>query len=443
MKKKILIGLCAILGLAAVIGLSIWAGGGKFFQGALYNIRPIYTACKIEGKNFSSNKLDDCEHFYEKFQKNQFPDGEYTVFTKYTDRQLAENIIPLKIDKGKLSCNFIENGYQPNVIIKDTQDTLSSQVLKANDTIPVGSNGLIVQLNYLKDQQKYFYDTNICEGAFSAKISDDSSSSIGTAKLDWNGFINSRPLVNEILLTEKVVVQNTTGQTMRKFKPGNVYAQLNAAPDLTFKFTIPCSESFPEVQIPNLETNKDVSIPFQGLTPAFLKVCGDRLYLSLQNSNRYDDVQNIQNLKLHPESQLASYHLKLNDLARLQQNDTTYPITFLVKLVLRDRSDSNEVFQLGQGALTITSYTKPVVEITNYPTQSSPTSETASAPETTPTLESTSEITEVKGKALELVEEAAPADGPAKPLRIRRMPEKIVNLPEIKPADVTVVEPME
>ena len=443
MKKKILIGLGVILGLAAIVGIAIFAGGGKFFQGALYNIRPIYTACKIEGKSFSSNELDDCEHFYEKFQKGQFPDGEYTIFTKYSDRKLGENVIPVKVEKGKLSCNFIENGYQPNVTVTDSQDSLTSQALKANDSVPVGSNGYIVQLNYSKDQQKYFYDTNICEGGFSAKIFDDNTSSIGTAKLDWNGFINSRPLVNEVLLTDKVVAQNTTGQTMRKFQPGNVYAQLSAAPEITFKFTIPCSASFPEVQIPNLETAQDVSIPFQGLTPSFLKVCGDRLYLSLQNSTRFDDVQNIQNLKLNPESQLASYDLKLDDIARLQHNDTTYPITFLVKLVLRDRSDSNDVFQLGQGALTITSYTMPVTNTETTTSTTVPSTPTSATAETTPTLESTGEVTATKGTAVELKETTAAPSEAVKPLKIRRMPEKIVNLSEIKPAAVRVEEPME
>lgn len=449
MKKKILIGLGVSLGLAAIVGIAIWAGGGKFFQGALYNIRPIYTACKIEGKSFSSGELDDCEHFYEKFQKGQFPDGEYTIFTKYSDRKLGENVIPLKIEKGKLSCNFIESGYQPNVTVTDPQDSLTSQPLKANDSVPVGSNGFVVQLNYSKDQQKYFYDTNICEGGFSAKIFDDNTSSIGTAKLDWNGFINSRPLVNEVLLTDKVVAQNTTGQTMRKFQPGNVYAQLSAAPEITFKFTIPCSSGFPEVQIPNLETDKDVSIPFQGLTPAFLKVCGDRLYLSLQNSTRFDDIQNIQNLKLSPESQLASYDLKLDDIARLQHDDTTYPITFLVKLVLRDRSDSNEVFQLGQGALTVTSYTMPIADTETsavVETTPAPSTPTTAAVETTPTLESTEEVTATKGEAVKLKETMATPSENDKPVKIRRMPEKIVNLSEtseIKPAAVTVEEPME
>ncbi len=446
MKKKILIGLGIILGLAVIIGIAIWTGGGQFFQGALYNIRPIYTSCKIEGKSYSSNELDDCEHFYEKFQKGQFPDGEYTIFTKYSDRKLTDNVIPVKIAKGKLSCNFIENGYQASVILTDPQYTLTSEYVKANDTVPVGSRGTIAKLNYSKDQQTYFYDTNICEAGFSAKIFDDSTSNIGNAKLDWNGFINSRPLVNEVLITDKVVAQNSTGQTLRKFQPGNVYAQLDAAPELTFKFTIPCSTSFPEVQIPNLETDKDVSIPFQGLTPAFLKVCGDRLYISLQNSTRYDDIQNIQNLKLSPESQLASYELKLDDIARLQHRETTYPITFLVKLLLRDRSDSNEVFQLGQGALTVTSYTMPVVNTGSTP--QAPATATSPVTETIPTLGSSEEVTATKLKIIEIKEEApTPETGEAdKTIKIRRMPEKIVNFsetPEIKPAVVKAEEPME
>lgn len=353
MKKKILIALLILLG-AAVLVIVILLGQGKLFQGALYNLRPIYSSCKIEGSNFTSDKTEDCEQFYEKFQAGYFPDGEYTIFAGYTDKKLNNNIIPIKIKGKEMACTFTENGYKPQVQTFDPATPTITQNAEENQEIPIREDGTVVKINYLKNDQIYHYDDNICEAGFKGFFMDKDKNQLGTVKLDYNGFINSRPATNEILITNKIYYTNINNQTIKQIYPGNAYLSINAFDGAIFKFTIPCSSLIPKVTLPTLSVNKDTSIEFNGLTEEYVKACGNRLYLGLQNTNKYDDVQKIENLQLNGENPI--YNLKLQDIYRLNDPNLIWPVTFKLNLHLRDRSDSNEIFTLGSGVLTVTDY---------------------------------------------------------------------------------------
>jgi hypothetical protein len=358
-KKRILLIVVIALALGGlVLAIIILGGNGKLFQGALYNIRPIYRECLIEGKNFNSNKTIDCEEFYNKFKDKAFPDGDYTVFAKYVDGRLTDNVIPLKIKGDRLQCDFLSNGYVPNFSVFTPNSELSTENIKERKEIPVGSLGLVVQLDYLKNGQNYFYDTNICESAFLGTMLDSGKKELGESRLDFNGFINSRPLVNQVFLTDKPYYGGKTGEAVKSFQAGNVYLSLNAAPDILFKFTIPCSAQKIEVQIPTLETSKDIIIPIKGLTKDYLENCGSHLYLGLQNANQYDDIQTFENLDLKLDNGVANYLLELSRINRVVNKDAVFPLIFKVNLHLRDRSDSKDVFTLGSGLLTVKSYTQ-------------------------------------------------------------------------------------
>lgn len=365
MKNKILLIIGIILALAVVIVIAILAGTGGLFQGALYNLRPIYTSCHIEGNKstgeaFVSDNLDDCEHFHEKLQNNPpfLDNGQYTISAKYTDKKLPANLIPISIKNHQLSCTYNESGYQPVVNIINPNDQLSSETVKSTDEIPVGSEGVIARINYSKDNQVYAYDTNICESAFQTTVYDANKVELGTAKLDTNGFINSRPLVNEVLITNAPYYLEKGGTTIKLFTPGNVYAILNAAPDLTFKFTIACSSNFPKATIPSVVTDSDTSLLFQGINEQFFNTCGSKLYLSFQNANRADDIQVLNQIKFTPvDNNSVSYDLKLADLGSINIKNTKFPFTYTVNLHLRERSDSTDVQTLGSGVLTISNYT--------------------------------------------------------------------------------------
>ncbi len=356
-KNKILLGLLGITMIGAV-GAFIYLGGtGNLLQGALYNLRPIYTECKIEGTEFNSTNKDDCENFHKKFQEGAFPDGEYTISAKYEDKRLKENIIPVVIEGTNLSCPFTEKGYIPKIEVYNPKSPLSSETLKeGQQDVPVGDNGLIAQINYNKDGQKSFYDTNICEAAFLATILEEEEE-LGTAKLDHNGFINSRELVNEVLIANSPYYSPAQDLISKSFSPGNVFVKLNSMPDITFKFEIPCSHKYPEVKIPSIETDQDTNINFNGLTEKYLKTCGSKLYLSFQNTDQKDDIQVINNLTLIDEKTLPTYQIKLRDLARVAKTGAEFPITYQVSLHLRDRSDAKDIVTLGHGVLTVTGYT--------------------------------------------------------------------------------------
>ncbi len=358
-KKQILLAILAVVVLGGlVLAIVLLGGSGRFFQGALYNIRPVYRECLIEGKNYNSSQTIDCEEFYQKFQDGVFPDGEYSVFAKYSDTRLSDNIIPLTIKGDRLECTFLENGYVPDFTVFAANSELTSENIKDRKEIPVGSNGLVVKLNYLKNSQTYFYDTNICESAFRGTVLSSAKKELGEAKLDYNGFINSRPLVNEVLLMDKPYYSTQTGTTVKDLSAGNLFLSLNAAPEILFKFIVPCTAQKMEVQIPNLETSKDIFIPVKGLDKEYLESCGSRLYLGLENANRLGDIQTFTNLNLKLDNGVAKYLLKLDQIARVVDKDTTFPVIFKVNLHLRERSDSSEVITLGSGLLTVKSYKK-------------------------------------------------------------------------------------
>ena len=271
MQKKQILTIGIVLAVISAIIVSILAGSGRLFQGALYNIRPIYTSCHIEGTlnsgtAYSSDNLDDCENFHKKLTDKTplLKDGVYKITVTYTDKKIPENIIPISIINQQLSCTYLESGYTSVVDIMNPNNQLSVETVKSTDEIPVGSEGLIARINYAKDNHLYAYDTNICESAFQTTIYDNDKIVQGLARLDTNGFINSRPSVNEVLITNALYFTDKSGTTIKEFSPGNVYATLNASPDLTFKFTIPCSSNFPQATIPEVTTSTDSSLLFLG-----------------------------------------------------------------------------------------------------------------------------------------------------------------------------------
>jgi len=358
-KKRILLIVLGVVVVGALVIIFVFGGAGKFFQGALYNIRPIYRECRIEGQNYNSNQSIDCEDFYKKFQSHTFPDGEYTISAKYVDQRLTDNLIPINIAGLDMQCTYLENGYTPNFTVYNPNNPGAAENIKDRQEVPVGTEGLVVQMNYQKDGQNYFYDTNICEYAFRGLVSDGDKKPLGEARLDYNDFIKSQSLVNAVQILDKPYYTDNSGNTVKDFNAGNFYLALSAAPDILFKFTLPCSAQKVSVEIPTLQTDKDMVIPFKGLTEQYLNNCGSRLYLGLQNTNRADDIQTISDLNLEYLDGIAMYHLKLNQIGRVNDVNVIYPISFKVNLYERDRSDSQDVQNLGSGVLTITANNNP------------------------------------------------------------------------------------
>ncbi len=351
---------------------------------------------------------------------------------------------------------------------------LSVETVKSTDEIPVGSEGLIARINYAKDNHLYAYDTNICESAFQTTIYDNDKIVQGLARLDTNGFINSRPSVNEVLITNALYFTDKSGTTIKEFSPGNVYATLNASPDLTFKFTIPCSSNFPQATIPEVTTSTDSSLLFLGLDSKFLQNCGDKLYLSFQNSNLYNDIQIVGPpiTLTQVTDNTAGYDLRLADLAGINSINSVFPFTYTVKLHLRDRSDSRDVQTLGTGILNIPKYTKTAgtsssttqsttTTSTNISTEDASATENRTAPSITdlfstqdtttlatppitfspnipgiidlPSLPITDTSTETTSATPSLIQEdsTTTTDPAPAPFKIRHMPEKILVLPKI------------
>ncbi|MCC6643814.1 hypothetical protein IT411_03625, partial [Candidatus Peregrinibacteria bacterium] len=135
-------------------------------------------------------------------------------------------------------------------------------------------------------------------------------------------------------------------------------------------------------------------------------------------------------------------------IGRLQHEETTYPITFLVKLVLRDRTDSNEVAMLGQGTLTVTDYTPTPVETTTDLLGGSSTSNTATGGSADTSSVSNASSETANNSALPAASEAAAPEALATPensilkaksietdssstinKKVRRSPEAILVLP--------------
>ena len=355
MKHKILTIAGIVLGLAvvAIIGLLI-GSNGKLFQGALYNLHPVYRQCRIEGQNFNQNNTDDCEDFFKRLEESKtskkefLKDGEYTVFTQYTDPQLPENIIPIRIKNNQLECTYLESGYKPQISVTDPNNPLASELIDSPKEIPVGSNGLILKINFLKNNQTLPYDDNICEAAFQGKISDTNKKELGTVKLDKNGFINSRALVNELMISDAPYYN----LNQKDFDPGNIYLNLNIAPEISFKFSVPCTSKTPVVEIPNISTKDNALIKIKGLTPEYLKSCGEKLYWSAQNTNNAEDLHQI-NLDTRDQQ---TYLLNLRDIPTVAEKNTKFPVSFLLKLHIKNRSDEQEIKTLGTGIFTVTGY---------------------------------------------------------------------------------------
>lgn len=384
-KKKIILSVLGIMVAVTIVAIMLIGDVGQYLRGALYNIRPIYSECRIESKNYNSDNKADCENFHQKFQNNEFPDGEYTIFAKYVDKALANNVIPVVIEGKTLSCPFTEKGYTPKISVTNPKVAISTEQLKENQEVPVGDNGLIVQLNYDKDGEKYFYDTNICEAAFSAEIADNAKQKMGNALLDHNGFFNSRGRVNEILIQNAPYYVGEDGKNKKQFKPGNIYATINAIPGYSFKFVIPCSYDAPQVEIPSIETDQDTTITFKGLDTEYLTNCGSKLYLSFQNTNEKSDIQILRNLEIKNRESLPGYDLNLERLSRVTNTNTQFPISYKVSLHLRDRADVNTIVTLGSGVLTITGYTPEKTE-ENIETSENEAIEVPQTPQQTETI---------------------------------------------------------
>lgn len=394
MFKKILLVILILMMLAVIAFIILMGGGAKFLQGALYNLRPVYNECRIEGKDFQSSDATDCEEFMQRLENKAFPDGEYTVFAKYADSRLPENIIPLRVSENgnTIECTYLENGYEPKISVAPLSDTLSTQQLGDTQETPIYEQGTVVTVNFRKNGKEYLYDTNICEKSLQATIYDRNKQELGKASLDRNGFINSRPLVHELLINNTPYYTSSEGQTVKDFRAGNIYTVFNFAPDLFFKLTIPCSREKVGVFIPALETNKDILIPFDGLEKDYLETCGSRLYLSLQNTNQADDIQIIDQLNIDPQSDKPTYLLKLDQLARVTDKDTTFPVSFKISLHLRDRSDSTEIITLGSSLLNITGY--KAGQSTATPSASGATSDKMASPDVTRIIEDKTSTTD-------------------------------------------------
>lgn len=359
MKKKTLIAIISGLGLITIVTIVVVLGGpGNLFQSALYNIRPIYSGCRIEGKNYNSEKTEDCEHFQEKLARQAFPDGEYTIFAKYSDKRLSDNVIPVKISGKTLDCSYLSNNYQPDFSIHDPSDPRSSQSIEPGQEIPMKDGGMILAMKYKKNGQTYYYDTNICESAFKVQLTDSKKTVLGSAQMDHNGFINSRPLTNEILINNTPYYQGESDQPVKVFQPGNIFLHFNASPDFSIKMTIPCSSSIPVTKVPTISTATTTPINFQGVSQEYFQTCGDRLYLSFQNANRYDDIENLNGTGFSFTGDGLTYLLDPSSLGRVMDKNAVFPLIFKVNLMLRDRSDSKEAFTLGSGLITITARAK-------------------------------------------------------------------------------------
>lgn len=367
MKKKLIISFIASIAIVAIILIALFSNlPSKIFQGALYNVRPIYNSCKIEGANFNSNTLDTCENFHQNLLNKKYPDGEYTIFATYTDRGLGENIIPISIKNGKLACTYLENNYQPTLTVYDANNQIISQTLDKDSIYPLGSANKVVQINFKKNNQNYFYDTNICESALVGELTNESEELLGTVKLDTNGFINSRPLVHEILLNNNsAYYQKDDGEYVKSISPGNTFLTLNFAPDIKFKLTIPCSNYLPNVKIPNLETNQAVNLTFRGIDPNYYQNCGNKLYLHFQNANNSNESQIFNEVKWNYEDETLSTYLDPIYIGQISNPETKFPVIYKVNLMLRNRSDDQKAYNLGSGVLTFTGFvpkSKPKVK---------------------------------------------------------------------------------
>ncbi len=348
----------ALTGLVLIIFAVVVSGLGKSLLEKFNSMKPIYRECRIEGRNFNSVQPSDCQNFDRKVQNGEIPDGEYSVYAKYANKSLSDNIIPVKIENGKTSCNFIDNGYVPSINAVYGKDDTGPIAVQEGSEIPVGSDGLIIQILYYKNSQRYFYDTNICKSALSAEITDADGNTMGKAGLNQKTFLSTRPLVNEIMINNKPSYEQN-GEIVENFKAGNVFARFNFAPGISYKLTIPCSAQQTMIIIPNLETDKNIAIPFKGLNAEYVTTCGSKLYLTLQNTNRPDDIQTLEDIKLEFQnsSPIATYKMYLDQIDLVIDPGTTFPISFQLNLNLKDRSDSTKIFTLASSVLTITGYT--------------------------------------------------------------------------------------
>ncbi len=358
MKKKLIISFIALVAVVSVVLIALFSDlSSKIFQGALYNVRPIYSSCKMEGANFNSTSLDTCENFHKNLLNKKYPDGEYTIFANYTDRGLGENIIPISIKNGRLACTYLENNYQPTITVYDANNQIISQTLDKNSVYPLGSANKVVQINFKKNNLNYFYDTNICESSLVGELTNENEELLGTVKLDTNGFINSRPLIHEILINNNsAYYQKDDGQYVKSITPGNTFLTLNFAPDIKFKLTIPCSNYLPKVKIPNFETKEALTLTFKGIDENYFKNCGNKLYLNFQNANKSSESQIFNEVKWDYQDDTLSMYLDPIYLGTISDPETKFPVTYIIRLMLRDRSDEQKAYSLGNGVLKFTGF---------------------------------------------------------------------------------------
>jgi len=144
---------------------------------------------------------------------------------------------------------------------------------------------------------------------------------------------------------------------------------LNIAPEISFKFDIECTSKTPVVEIPNISIKDNALIKVKGLTPDYLKICGDKLYWSIQNTNKAEDLNQITLDTLDQQT----YLVNLKNIPSVIDKKAKFPISFLLKLHIKNRSDEKEIKTLGTGVLTVTNFNPnktSTVKLTENPTES-------------------------------------------------------------------------
>jgi hypothetical protein len=365
----IIIVVIIIIGLVTVF---VAGGVGQFFKDTYNKIKPIYRECRIEGKNFNSVQPSDCKNFSRKIKNQEIPDGEYNVFAKYIDRTYGDNIIPIQVKDHELSCTYLANGYTPVIdVFYNTSGTGSSPVplnqASQNGETPVGSDGLLVQINYQKNGELYFYDTNICEMALRSTIYDAEKKELGKTGFNAQNFIVKGPRYNQIMINNNPYFYRDN-QVIRNFKAGNIYAKINFFPDQFFKFTIPCSWQKITVITPDIETSKNLLIPFKGLNPEYITTCGSKLYLTLQNTNQKNDLQGFEDLQFeNNDAGIMTYKLPLQYIERVVDPETRFPVSFKLELRLADKSAAKGSPPLASSTITITGYNENIIDYNQNP----------------------------------------------------------------------------
>ncbi|MGL5830555.1 MAG: hypothetical protein ACRCZE_00205 [Candidatus Altimarinota bacterium] len=353
MTKSLIKNLALVFILAAALLIAYLAGSGNLLQGYLNFPRPIFESCKINSELVIDREID-CNNFDE--ERINLPDGEYILEATYVNKQLAnegKTIIPLKIIGGETICTFLENDYSPYILISDVTNSVSAiETITSAKQINLGTVEKLIKINFLKDGQISTFDQHICGNGIEGQIFQENNL-LGTVKLNKNGFLNTTNTVNEIRLNPASLHYDNG---LKPTQPGQHFLSLNAYPDLKFQFDVACSASPETTNMSDQSiqtTDENLVINLAGLSTNFFQKCSDKLYLSLQNESNYQNNYLLNNLTRFTEEGQNYLQLKLSDLPFLENPNTVFPYQAIVKLHLRERSDSIEIKTLGEFKLTI------------------------------------------------------------------------------------------